>query len=270
MTTVRQFPALALSLLLFASRVSRADTTLPPDGAAVEVTVQMEVQTGPVLSLPPPLPVPVLPGSKVRLAVHGLAANEIRDVSWAKNSVNLDVHGSELALERVGTSDTGQYLATVTTTAGDVILSSRVLHVAAFLRQRLLNLSTRAAVTAEGSIVIAGFVVDPGPGDPGSAKSLLIRAVGPSLQDYGVANALADPTLRLFRGDGSMIEVGPGVRDPDRVAEAVRLTGAAPLRGGGADVAWVISLRGGVYTAQVSSADHRSGEVLVEIYEVPR
>jgi hypothetical protein len=161
-------------------------------------------------------------------------------------------------------------MATITTVDGDVVLTSRVLYVSAFPRQRLLNLSTRALLSSDGATVIAGFVVDAGPGDAASAKLLLIRAVGPSLGDYGVDDALVDPTLRLFRSDGSLIEVAESVRDPDRIADAARRTGASPLRREAADTGLLISLRGGVYTAHVSSASHHTGEVLVEIYEVPR
>ena len=262
--------AVMFGALLNAPAALWAQTPLPPDGAGVEVVVQLEVEPGPILSVPPPLPVPVLPGSTVRLTLHGLSATQISDISWSKNLVPLDEHGNDLVLRGAESADTGQYLATVTTVGGDVALASRVLHVSAFPRQRLLNLSTRASVAAAGATVIAGFVVDSGPGDAGSSKLLLIRAVGPSLQDYGVSEALADPTLRLFRGDGSPIEVADSVRDPDRIADAARRTGAAPLRPGAADTGLLISLRGGVYTAHVSSAANHTGEVLFEIYEVPR
>jgi hypothetical protein len=74
----------------------------------------------------------------------------------------------------------------------------------------------------------------------------------------------------LFRADGSEIEISASLREPSRIAEAARVTGAAPLRQGGADAGLLISLRGGVYTAHVSSASGHTGEVLVEIYEMPR
>ncbi|MEO6004336.1 MAG: hypothetical protein ABIZ04_19505 [Opitutus sp.] len=268
MSTARPLRAITLSLLFLATRALYAQVPLPLDGEGVQVTTQLEVATGPILSRPPALPVPVLPGSDFRFTLHGIASNEIADVSWSKNLVPLNLHGRELSLPHVSSADTGQYIATVTTIQGDVALASRVLHVSAFPRQRLLNLSTRAAVTSSGATVFAGFVVDVGPGDATSSKQLLIRAVGPSLADYGVQNALTDPKLRLFRGDGSIIEISDALRDPDRLAEAGARMGAAPLRRDRADTGVLISLRGGVYTAQVISASHQTGEVLLEIYEV--
>lgn len=261
--------SLTFALLLGCGRDLRAQLAVPSDGEGIEVTVQLEAQTGPTLSVPPPLPVPVLPQTKVRFTLHGLSANQISDASWSKNAVSLNVHGRELVIDGVSDSDTGQYMATITTVDGDVVLTSRVLHVSAFPRQRLLNLSTRAAVSADGATVIAGLVVDTGPGDAASTKLLLIRAVGPSLADFGVNDSLVDPTLRLFRSDGSAIEVAESLRDPDRIAAAASRVGAAPLRPGAADAGLLISLRGGVYTAHVGSASHHTGEVLVEIYEVP-
>ena len=261
-----RFIALALWLPTFPEVRAQA---LPPAGAGVDLTVQMEVQPGPILSTPPPLPVPVLPGSRVRFTLTGLAPSQIRDTSWSKDAVNLNLYGNELQLNGVSENDTGRYLATVTTLDGEVITTARVLHVAAFPRQRLLNISTRARISSDGPTVIAGFVVDAGPRDASSSKRLLIRAVGPSLQDYGVRDALVDPTLRLFRSDGSILEVAEILRDPVVIMEAGIRTGAAPLRPGAADAGIVISLRGGVYTAHVNSASNHAGEVMVEIYEIP-
>jgi hypothetical protein len=258
-----------LALLLVFPRNLRAQVLLPRDGDGVEVDVQLEVALGPTLSIPPPLPIPVLPGSRVRFRLNGLSNFSTREISWTKDGVSLG-NTNELVIGSVRESDTGPYLATVTTTTGDVIVVSRVLHVSAFPRQRLLNLSTRARVSFVGQPVIAGFVVYLGPGDASSSKLLLIRAVGPSLAEFGVTDALADPTLQLFRSDGTPIEVSPSLRDPDRIADAAVRTGASALRRGASDAGLLLSLRGGVYTAQVSSTTNKSGEVLVEIYEVPR
>src|SRR5690606_24204372 len=60
---------------------------------------------------------------------------------------------------------------------------------------RLINLSTRARITTEQSdgILITGFVIG------GSApKQVLLRAVGPSLDSFGIHDALADPQLQIF------------------------------------------------------------------------
>jgi hypothetical protein len=268
MKNIRGLDLACLAVLLFSPGNIGAQV-LPADGSGVEVTVPVHVELGPILSIPPPLPVPVLPGTKVHFTLSGLSVIVPTEIAWTRNGILV---GSSLDLELAfaGISDTGQYIATVTTNHGDVITGSRVLHVAEFPRQRLMNMSTRTRVSAGRPPVIAGFVVDGGPGDALSSKLLLIRAVGPSLEALGVRDALPDPALQLFRADGSRIEVSPTVRDPERLAGAAVRAGASPWRPGTADTGLLISLRGGVYTAQVSSVTDQSGEVMLEIYEVPR
>src|SRR5204862_1771946 len=54
------------------------------------------------------------------------------------------------------------------------------------------NISTRLQVGTNDRVMIAGFIVQ------GSApKRVLIRAAGPSLTQFGVPNALANPRLEL-------------------------------------------------------------------------
>jgi len=58
----------------------------------------------------------------------------------------------------------------------------------------LLNLSSRVTLSA-GQLAIQGFVVD-GP----SQRRVLVRAIGPSLAQFGVTNPVANPALTIFRG----------------------------------------------------------------------
>ena len=69
--------------------------------------------------------------------------------------------------------------------------------------QRLVNVSARNFVGTGDNLMIAGFVVD-GP----VAKTLLIRAVGPTLAGFGVGGTLADPKLEIFR-NGRLVAVMP-------------------------------------------------------------
>jgi hypothetical protein len=60
---------------------------------------------------------------------------------------------------------------------------------------RALNLSTRARVRGGDGVLVGGFVIR------GLAyQRLLIRAIGPTLTNYGVSNPLPNPNLTLFRG----------------------------------------------------------------------
>jgi hypothetical protein len=48
--------------------------------------------------------------------------------------------------------------------------------------------------------MIGGFIVA-----GGVSKRVIVRAIGPELTQYGVHNALADPTLELHDGAGALI-----------------------------------------------------------------
>src|SRR5512134_2661174 len=70
---------------------------------------------------------------------------------------------------------------------------------------RLVNLSTRGVVGSGDDLLIAGFVI----GGSGS-KDLLIRALGPSLTQAGLAGSLAHPRLQVFDAAGRVIATQEG------------------------------------------------------------
>src|SRR5207237_3412668 len=65
-----------------------------------------------------------------------------------------------------------------------------------------LNISGRARVETGQGVVISGFIVT-----GTTPKRVGIRALGPSLANFGVSGPLADPILQLNRGDGSLVMV---------------------------------------------------------------
>ena len=54
---------------------------------------------------------------------------------------------------------------------------------------RLANISTRAHVGTGSDVLIGGFIT----GNKIGATRVAIRALGPSLQQFGIANPLPDP-----------------------------------------------------------------------------
>src|ERR1039457_1039187 len=57
---------------------------------------------------------------------------------------------------------------------------------------QLGNISTRGLVQTGANVMIGGFIIQ------GTvAKTVIVRAIGPSLTQYGVPGALVDPTLEL-------------------------------------------------------------------------
>jgi hypothetical protein len=124
---------------------------------------------------------------------------------------------------------------------------------------------------AEQSLV-TGFVVSAS----GAGKKLILRAVGPSLSLFGVANPLRAPVLRIFDATGQPYTngyvypavVGGPTYESD-LAESLARTGAFPIPSSAGDAVVMMPFLSGSYTAQVTSGDGTSGAVLLEIYEVP-
>jgi hypothetical protein len=125
---------------------------------------------------------------------------------------------------------------------------------------RLVNISTRGFVLTGDNVMIGGFITT------GNVPSrLVIRAVGPSLSDFGVPNAIADPFLELHDGNGALIRSDNDWRDTQQVE--IQNTGLAP--GNNLESAILITLMPGNYTAIVKGADGGTGNGLVEVYKLP-
>ncbi len=126
----------------------------------------------------------------------------------------------------------------------------------------LQNISSRAQVQTGENVLIAGFIVRGN--DP---KNVIVRAIGPSLNNNGVplAGRLADPTLELYAaGNSTPIAQNNDWRESQEAE--ITATGLAPSNG--AESAIVRSLDAGQYTAIVRGNNGGTGVGLVEVYEV--
>jgi hypothetical protein len=123
------------------------------------------------------------------------------------------------------------------------------------------NLSTRGFVDAGDGALIGGFIVG-----TGSSGRVAVRALGPSLENFGVSSALADPILELHDSNGATIRTNDGwLTDPG----ATELL-AAGLSPGNADEAAILcALAPGAYTAVVRGHGSSNGVALVEAYNLP-
>lgn len=129
---------------------------------------------------------------------------------------------------------------------------------------RLVNLSVRAQTGPGDGVLIVGFVIG-----GGAPVRVLVRAVGPALRAQGVASALADPQLDLYRGGEKWDHNDDWQGDPELEA-AFAATGAFRLTNPwSGDAALVALLPPGAYTAQVTGAGGASGVALAEIYALP-
>ncbi|WP_221031241.1 spondin domain-containing protein [Actomonas aquatica] len=129
---------------------------------------------------------------------------------------------------------------------------------------RLLNLSSRGRAGTGDDTQVVGFVVS-----SGTEKQVLVRAVGPGLADFNIADFLADPVLTVFDADGVEMATNDNWVAAD-VTEATATVGAFTLPENSADAALLLTLPAGAYTAQVSNNGDTEGVTLVEIYEVGR
>ena len=109
--------------------------------------------------------------------------------------------------------------------------------------------------------MIGGFIIT------GNApKRVIVRAIGPSLQQAGVAGALSDPTLTLRGADGSTIGVNDNWKEDSIARAEIERSGVAPRED--AEAALVATLSPGAYTATVAGAKGATGTAVVEVYDV--
>src|SRR4051794_20137458 len=133
---------------------------------------------------------------------------------------------------------------------------------------RLTNISTRAFVETDDNVVIGGFIVQ-GSG----AKRVIIRALGPELIQYGVMEALRNPTLELHNGAGNLIAsnnnwattIIGGIITQNQASE-IRNSGYAPSDG--LESAIIADLQPGNYTAILRGVNQTIGVGLIEVYEL--
>src|SRR5207244_6860544 len=67
----------------------------------------------------------------------------------------------------------------------------------------LTQISTRLPIGTGNDVLIGGFIIGADPANADAQKGVIIRAIGPSLADFGISGALADPVLELHAASGA-------------------------------------------------------------------
>lgn len=122
------------------------------------------------------------------------------------------------------------------------------------------NISTRMDVGSGNNVMIAGFIVW-----GSQSKTILIRALGPTLGSFGVANVLSDPMLELHDSSGATIATNDDWQTGSQASQ-ISSTGYAP--GDSNEPALIATLPAGSYTAVVRGYNNSTGVGLVEVYEL--
>ena len=131
----------------------------------------------------------------------------------------------------------------------------------------LSNMSTRGGVGTNSNVMIGCFIVGAGLGANGDGSSeVLIRALGPELTSFGISDALQDPKMELYDGNGTLLLANDNWKDSQQAA--IQATGLAP--GDDREPAILTTLIQRNWTAIVRSKSNATGVALIELYRMPR
>ncbi len=126
---------------------------------------------------------------------------------------------------------------------------------------KLANLSTRALVSTDDNIVIAGFLL----GGSGSSDRVVVRGIGPSLTMLGITSPVPNPSLALRDTNGALLVENNDWQDNAVQAAEITAAGLAPSHN--LESAIAATLPPGLYTALLSGLNGSIGIGVVEVYD---
>lgn len=128
---------------------------------------------------------------------------------------------------------------------------------------QIVNLSVRNFVGTQENTLLAGIVIT-----GTTPKKLLIRGVGPTLREFGVAGVLEDPRLEVIKA-GAVVAENDNWGGSSELKAAFSGVGAFSLPPASADSAMVATLPPGTYSVRLSGAGGTTGVAILEVYDMP-
>ncbi|MDQ3200114.1 MAG: hypothetical protein M3Q46_13200, partial [Verrucomicrobiota bacterium] len=126
---------------------------------------------------------------------------------------------------------------------------------------QLGNISTRGFVETGGNVMIGGFILGNGVG----TTNVLLRALGPSLTEQGVAGALDDPILELRDENGALVMSNDNWMESQQAEiEATSIPPPDDL-----EAAMIVTVPATAHTAIVTGKNGGTGVGLIEVYRLP-
>lgn len=256
-------PALVFDKVTAADAGSYTVVVTNAAGAITSTAGNLAVATPPTI-LASPVSQAVRVGDPVIFSVD--ATGTALTFQWWRNNAPISgATSATLALGSAAVGQAGEYKVTITSPGGSITSTAVTLTVNAIARLR--NISILTNIDAPGESFTMGYVLG-GAGTSGF-KSLLIRAVGPSLSFFGLTDPLPDPKLELYAGDTKLDENdnwggSTVLRDLSASVGAFGFLGTASK-----DSALIFNRPAGAnFSAVVSGVNNGIGPVLAEIYDV--
>lgn len=196
------------------------------------------------------------------ITLRVVAANAV-SYQWKKDGMNIvGATGSTYTISPVTSASAGSYSVVVTGANTSVTSAAAVLTAVPADVGRLINLSVRTGAGTGAQTLIVGFAI----GGPGT-KPVLVRGIGPTLTQYQVDGALADPVLTLFSSATTSLGNNNDWGGTDALRARFSATGAFALPNDSKDAAISVDLFSGSFTTQITGANNTTGIALAELYD---
>ena len=170
---------------------------------------------------------------------------------------NCDSHPSEIAAnpEQWITQNGTRYFPTQYVILGRAIDPSR--------KDAVANVSNRGMTGAGEKTVITGLIIT-----GGEPRTVVLRAIGPSLSAAGVQQPAADPKLTVYQGASPIPLAENDNWKADSRAEALQRDYPSLAPANDKEAAVMLTLMPGRYTLHGSIVDGSEGVLLLEAYDV--